>query len=124
MEAAELYKNAFGLTPDPEMTCFNEEGSYEHVSLMHGDTEVVAVAEDSFDLHDSKTAQGKRPVMSFNVSGLGSREAVDHAYAVLSKEARINDNPNGPEAPGWDADGTVYGFNVLDKFGVHWWVCN
>jgi len=123
LEAAELYKNALNLTPDPEMTGYNEDGTYEHVSLMFGDTEVVAVAEDSLDLHDDKLAQNKRPVMSFNVSQLGTREAVDHAFAVLSKEARINDNPNGPESPFWDDDGVVYGFSLLDKFGVHWWIC-
>ena len=119
-----MYKNALNLTPDPEMTGYNKDGTYEHVSLMHGDVEIIAVAEDSLDLHDDRLAQNKRPVMSFNISKLDTREAVDHAYAVLSREARINDNPNGPESPFWDDDGVVYGFSLLDKFGVHWWICN
>ena len=58
--------------------------------------------------------------MSFNVDGLVSREAVDHAYAVLSKEARINDNPDGPGTPFWADEGEFYAFSLLDKFGVHW----
>ena len=124
LEAAELYKNALNLTPDPEMTAYNEDGTYGHVSLMYGGVEIVAIAEDSLDLHDDKLVQNKRPVMSFNVSQLGTRESVDHAYAVLSKDARINDNPNGPKSPCWDDDGVVYGFSLLDKFGVHWWICN
>jgi len=84
LEAAELYKDALNLTPDPEMTGYNEDGAYEHVSLMYGDTKIFAVAEDSLDLHDDKLAQNKRPVMSFNVSQLSTREAYDHAYAVCT----------------------------------------
>ena len=123
LEAAELYKLALNLTPDPAMTAFNEDGTYEHVSLMYGDAEIVAVAEDSLDEHDDIIARNKRPIMSFNVSGLESRDAVDHAYAVLSKEARINDNPDGPGAPFWAGEDDVYGFSLLDKHGVHWSIC-
>jgi len=64
----------------------------------------------------------KRPVMSFNTWGLDTREAVDHAYRLFSAEARINESPDGPTIADWDDSGTVYGFTVVDKFGVHWWV--
>jgi len=122
LEAAALYQKAFNLTPDPNMTGFNEDGTYEHVSLMSGDTEIIAVAEDSLGLHSDKVVRDKIPVMAFNVSKLGTKEAVDHAYTVLSAEARINNNPNGPECPSWDADENEYWFGLVDKFGVCWGV--
>ena len=122
LEAAELYKRAFNLTPDPEMTGYNEDGTYEHVSLMYGETEIVALAEDWADLHDDLIAANKCPVMSFNVYELGTREAVDRAYAALSEEARVNKNPDGPCAPFWNREGDLYGFGLTDKFGVHWGV--
>ena len=105
--------------PNPEMTCFNADGTYEHVSLMSGENEIIYVAEDTLGLCHTET---KRPVMAFNACSLGTKEAVDHAYAVLSAEARINESPNGPTVAGWDNTGTVYGFSVVDKFGVYWWI--
>ena len=120
IEAAALYQNALNLTQG--MTALNDDGTYEHISLMCGEDEIIAVAEDSLDLHHDKTANGKCPVMSFNVYELGTREAVDHAYATLSAQARINQNPEGPTIAFWDDTGTVYGFSLMDKFGVHWWI--
>jgi len=60
--------------------------------------------------------------MFFNVWDLGTREAVDHAYTVLSPDARWNENPDGPAAPWWDDEGKVYAFALIDKFGIHWWI--
>jgi mRNA interferase MazF len=122
LEAVELYKKAFNLNPSPEMTAYNDDGTYEHISLMYGEKEIIAVAEDANDLHDDNLTKNKLPVMAFNVSGLGTREAVDHAYFILSAEARINENPNGPAAPGWDDEGNAYWFSLMDKFGVYWGV--
>ena len=122
LEAVALYQKAFNLTLNPNMTFFNEDGTYTHVSLMSGENEIIAVAEDSLELHSNKIAGDKIPVMAFNVYKLGSREAVDHAYAVLSAEARINESPDGPTCPFWDEDGNEYWFSLVDKFGVYWGV--
>jgi hypothetical protein len=122
LEAVKLYVEAFNLTLNPDMTGFNEDGTYEHVSLMSGENEILAVAENSNDLHSGEILGNKIPIMAFNAYGLGTREAVDHAYAVLSAEARFNENPEGPACPFWDRDGTEYWFSLVDKYGVYWGV--
>ena len=122
VEAAALYQKAFNLVPG--MTALNDDGTYEHLSLMSGENEIIAIAEDKLDYHDDKVGRGKCPVMSCNVYDFNTKEEVDHAYAVLSEGARWNENPDGPGAPVWDkeGDGDVYGFSLMDKFGVHWGV--
>ena len=122
IEAVSLYQKAFNITPNPDMTAFNEDGTYEHVSLMFGENEIIAVAEDSNDECGDILTSNKRPLMAFNVSGLGTKEAVDHAYSILSVGARINDSPTGPAAPFWDEEGNEYWFSLVDKFGVYWGV--
>jgi len=120
LEAVALYIKAFNLTSNPNMTAFNDDGTYEHVSLMSGENEIVAVAENSDNAHSSAIKGGKVPSMAFNVYDLGTREAVDHAFVILSEKARINQNPNGPEVPFWNEDGTEYWFGLVDKFGIFW----
>ena len=118
LEAAELYQKAFNLTKG--MTALNEDGTYEHISLMSGENEIIAIAEGSDDFCCDVILKDRCPIMSFNVAGLGTREAIDHAYAVLSEGARHNNNPDGPNIACWDDTDTVYSFNLVDKFGVHW----
>ena len=122
VEAAELYIKAFNLTPDPEMTHMNDQGSYAHISLMFGENEIIAIAEGSENFCTDVVLKERCPIMAFNLSELGSKEAINHAHAVLSEEARHNNNPNGPNIACWDDTGTVYSFNLVDKFGVHWGV--
>ena len=122
LNAVVLYQKAFNLTLNPDMTAFNDDSTYEHVSLMSGNNEILAVAEDSHNLHNDMVADNKVPIMAFNVYQLGTREAVDHAFTVLSAEARINENPNGPSCPFWCEDGNEYWFGLVDKFGVYWGV--
>jgi len=120
VEAFELYKNALRL--ETGMYFLNEDGTLEHADLIDGDNPIIAVAEDSTNRHSKKIADDKKSVMFFNVWGLGAREAVDHAYKVLSKEARLDENMDGPSIAHWDDTGTVYSFSLTDKFGVHWWI--
>jgi len=117
LEAAEIYCKAFNLTLNPDMTFFNENGTYEHVSLMFGETEVLAVAEDV-----TNKIINTKSVMAFNFYDLGSREAVDHAFSVLNVDALFNENPNGPKSPFWDSENNEYWFSLVDKFGVYWGV--
>jgi hypothetical protein len=120
LEAAEFYQKAFNLTKG--MIALNENGTYEHISLMFEKNEIIAIAEASEDFCCDVILKDRCPVMAFNISGLGTREAVDHAYAVLSEDARHNNNPEGPNIACWDDTDTVYSFNLVDKFGVHWGV--
>ena len=117
-EAAAFYQKAFGLTIG--MTDMNDDGTYKHVSLMSGETEILAIGEDSDNLTYYDDKSNKEPI-SINIWELETNEAVDHAFAVLRDGAyRIDDKPDSPE---WDKDFGHYGFSVLDKYGVNWWVC-
>lgn len=118
IEAVAFYQKAFNLTLG--MTALNEDGTYEHVSLMDGDDEFLCVAEDKMDRHNDKVVDNKCPVMSFNVYPVATRKALHHAYAVLSEDARFNENPDGPVPPFWNEN--MLSFTLLDKFGVHWGV--
>ena len=106
------------------MYCLNQDGTLEHADLLDGDNAIIAVAEDSLNLHSDKIVDSKQSIMFFNVWDLGTREAVDHAYAMLSADARWNENPDGPATPWWDDEGKVYAFALVDKFGVHWWIAS
>ena len=48
-EAAVFYQEAFGLNFG--MTSQNPDGTYEHVSLMSGENEILAIGEDSKNMH-------------------------------------------------------------------------
>ena len=119
-EAVALYQEAFGLTIG--MTDLWDDGLYRHVSLMSGETEIISLNEDRYNNHYDIADKSKLPFFAINVAPLGTREAVDHAYNVLSAEARVNENPNGPESPDWDNEGSEYWFSLVDKFGVYWGV--
>ena len=116
VEAVAFYQNAFNLTIG--MNFFDENGRYAHASLMSGENEVLAIAEDINNSNSHEIKDGKLPVMTFNCYGLGTDEAVQHAYNVLSEGAVRNENPNGPAPVPWSA----LCFTVVDKYGVHWWV--
>jgi len=114
--AVDFYQRAFNWTLG--MNFKHPDGTYEHASLMFGEHEVLAVAEDGNDKSSPEIQGGKWPVMSFNCYDLKSREAVDQAYNVLSEDACGTENPDGPAPLPWNE----YCFYLVDKFGVHWWV--
>ncbi len=115
-EAVRMYQAAVGWTKG---MCFQRpNGTYEHVSLMSGEREMLAVAEDADGICSPETVGGKAPVMSFNCYDLGTREAVDLAYSVLSEGARFTENPGGPGPLPWND----YCFYLVDRYGVYWWV--
>ena len=116
IEAVAFYQKAFNANLG--MNILDANGVYEHASLMFGEREILAVAEDKNDTNSPLVQNGKLPVMSFNCYDLGSREAVDQAYKVLSEDARSTENPGGPAPLPWNE----YCFYLVDKFGVYWWV--
>lgn len=115
VEAVAFYQRAFNWTIG--MNFKGSDETYAHASLMFGEREVLAVAECANDTSSPEIQSGKMPVMSFNCCNL-SREAVDQAYNVLSDGARNTENPDGPTPKPWNE----YCFNLVDKFGVRWWV--
>ena len=117
VEDAAFYQKAFGLTIG--MTDMNDDGTYKHVSLMSGETEILAIGEDSDNISYYGDASDKQPI-SINIWELGTKEAVDNAFAVLREGAyRADDAPGSPE---WDKELGHYAFGVLDKYGVNWGV--
>ncbi|MCL2508915.1 MAG: VOC family protein [Oscillospiraceae bacterium] len=117
-EAAAFYQKAFGLTIG--MTDMNDDGTYKHVSLMFGKTEILAIGENSDNISYYSNVSNEEPI-SINLWELATNEAVDHAFTVLREGAyRIDNKPDSPE---WDNDFEHYGFSVLDKYGVNWWIC-
>jgi len=120
VEAVDFYCRAFNLTIG--MNFKGPDGTYVHAALTTKGTwwrkpaDMLAVAEDGRGAQ-AVTQDGQWPVMSFDCWGL-SREAVDQAWRVLSEGALSNDNPDGPGPVPWNE----YCFNVVDKFGVYWWV--
>jgi len=118
VDAAAFYQAAFGLVIG--MTDMNPDGTYKHVSLLSGDTEILAIGENPENTCYYDAAKRKDPI-SINLWELGSNEAVDRAFAVLSTGAhRIDAAPGTPE---WADEGEFYAFSVIDKYGVNWWVC-
>jgi len=116
VDAVAFYQRAFDWTIG--MNFKNPDGTYAHASLMSGEREVLAVAEDGNPATRTVSLDGKWPAMAFNCAGLNSREAVDRAYDVLSEGARTTSNPGGPASVPWNE----YCFTLVDKFGVYWWV--
>ena len=48
-KAVPFYQEAFGLTIG--MTAQNSDGTYEHISLMSGKNEILAIGEDKDNIH-------------------------------------------------------------------------
>lgn len=114
VEAVEFYQRAFDVTLG--MNFKNDDGTFSHASLMSGDNEILAIAENKNNPRKPSMENGNG--MSFNCYGLGTREAVLRAFDVLSEGALNNENPNGPGPLPW----CDYCFYLTDKFGIHWWV--
>jgi len=116
IEAAEMYMNALDLKPG--LTVKHDDGTYAHLSLMHGDKEILSMTERR---HVISEEQAREPydatpgTAGFGIYGL-SKEAVYSAYEVLKMDAKkIVDEPkNSP----W----LELFFIVIDKFGVGWQV--
>ena len=116
IEAAEMYIKAFGLTPG--LTVKHDDGTYAHLSLMHGKIEVLSMTERR---HATSEGQARRPYDAMpGTAGLGiyglSKEAIYSAYEILKKDAKeILDKP---QSCPW----LELFFIVTDKFGVGWQV--
>lgn len=111
VEAAEIYCRAFGA--EISFQSKDERGAYEHCVLSVGGERFMALSEAPAGCDTSpKTAW---QTMAFNVFGLGSEQAVRRAYDALREGGTVID-PLGP-CP-WSACCA----NLIDRFGVFWWI--
>jgi uncharacterized glyoxalase superfamily protein PhnB len=115
-EAAEAYCKAFGMTMG--FSVMHGDGTYAHLSLMRGETEVLSMTErrHAIDGEQAKLPYDAQPgTAGFGVYGL-TKEAVYSAYDVLKDGAKkIVDEPQS--CPWLE----LY-FIVVDRFGVGWQV--
>lgn len=112
LEAVEMYCKAFGAEITLEFK--NAAGdAYEHCELSVNGQLFMAVSEAPEECDVSPKSRWQ--TMAFNVYGMGSEEAVCNAYDVLRDGGTVIDTL-GP-CP-WNACCS----NLIDKFGVFWWI--
>lgn len=116
LEAVEFYKEAFGMTLG-----YNEkfpDGTYMHAELQKDGKTVFAVSEAENGelvaaMHEM-LEKGISPTTSCGI-GFGTEEEVRKAYDMLSAEGVVR-RPLG-SLP-WSACSA----DVLDKYGVYWYI--
>ena len=116
IEAAEMYKTAFGLTHG--ISVKHDDGTYAHLSLMHGELEILSMTENKHVTNGEIIKQSNNIVSGIANIGLYglTKDEVYKAYEVLKKEAiKITDKP---QSVPWLE---LY-FILTDKFGVGWQV--
>ncbi|WP_449386091.1 VOC family protein [Cellulomonas soli] len=112
LEAAALYCEAFGATRVLEI--LDDTGqAYAHCELARDGGLFLAVSEAPPECDTSPRTTWQR--MAFNVFDVGDEQAVRHAVAVLSEGGTMLDEL-GP------CDWNPFCANVVDRFGVFWWV--
>lgn len=112
MEAVAMYCKAFGLEISFEVK--NEaKDAYIHCELSLKGQLFMAVSEapDTCDTSQKTNWQ----TMAFNVSDMRKEAAVKNAYDVLKEGGTVID-PLGP------CDWNSCCANIVDKFGVFWWI--
>lgn len=114
MEAARVYCDAFGA--EITRAFVSEDGKgYAHCELSVNGEGFLALAEAKRPYDASVVQQMKWETMTFNVFEMGSREAVDHALAVLSEGGVVLE-------PIQELPWNPYNATVIDKYGVCWWI--
>ena len=114
LEAAKLYCDAFGAEITREMKK-HDGTAYAHCELSVNGEGFLALAEAANPCDVELIHKMKWETMTFNVFEMGSREAVLHAFEVLS-DGGVVLHPIG--ALPWNE----YNATVIDKYGVCWWI--
>jgi len=112
IEAVDMYCKAFGLEKSLEIKD-ETQNAYAHCELTLNGEMFMAVSEAPQSCDVSKKTSWQ--TMAFNVYDMGTEEAVRKAYDVLSHGGTVID-PLGP------CDWNPYCSNLIDKFGVFWWI--
>lgn len=112
IEAVQMYCKAFGAEISFEIK--DKSGNaYEHCELSVNGQLFMAVSEAPDTCDTGK--KSKWQTMAFNVYDMGSEDAVRNAYDILRDGGTVID-PIGP-CP-WNPCCS----NLIDKFGVFWWI--
>jgi uncharacterized glyoxalase superfamily protein PhnB len=112
VEAVETYCKAFGAEIGFQIKD-EARNVYEHCELWMNGHLFMAVSEAPEGCDTSKKCAWQ--TMAFNVYDMGSKEVVQNAYDVLRDGGTVID-PLGP------CDWNPYCSNLIDKFGVFWWI--
>ena len=112
--AAEIYCKAFGAEITREF--INEDNTaYEHCELSVNGEGFLALAEAKNPCDISIVHKNKWETMTFNVFEMGTIEAVDNAFRVLSDGGVVLE-------PIHELPWCKYCATIIDKFGVCWWI--
>ena len=112
--AAEIYCKAFGAEITREF--INEDNTaYEHCELSVNGEGFLALAEAKNPCDISIVHKNKWETMTFNVFEMGTIEAVDNAFRVLSDGGVVLE-------PIHELPWSKYCATIIDKFGVCWWI--
>jgi PhnB protein len=112
LDAVDRYCRAFELEKGFEIK--NEAGNeYMHCELIRNGQLFMAVSEAPEDRDTSSKTTWQ--TMAFNVYDMGSEEAVQRAFDLLQEGGTVLDSP-GP------CDWNAYCSNVIDRYGVFWWI--
>lgn len=114
-EAVPFYQKAFGATLGYNVK--NPDGTYMHAELMMEGTLLLALSESGSSTgaeNMKRYSSTDYPTMNFSVK-LDSAEDVKRTYEILSEGGNIL-LPLGPLP--WSACCT----NVVDRFGVFWYI--
>ena len=114
IEAAEFYCKAFGA--EITRAFFNDAGTaYEHCELSVNGEGILALAEAKKPYDVETIHKQKLETMTCNAFEIGSVEAVENAYRVLSNGGVILEPIH--EEP-WNKCCAT----IIDKYGVCWWI--
>lgn len=113
-EAAKTYCKAFGAEITREFK--NEaDTAYEHCELSVNGEGFLALAEASNPCDIEVVHKNKWETMTFNVFEMGSEEAVNNAFEVLSEGGVVIE-------PIHELPWSKYNATIIDKYGVCWWI--
>lgn len=112
MEAVDVYCKAFGASISLQVKDQTRD-AYAHCELSVNGQLFMAVSEAPDTCDVSK--KGVWQTMAFNAYDMGTEEAVRNAYDVLREGGTVID-PLGP------CDWNRLCSNLIDKFGVFWWI--
>ena len=111
VDAAEAYCRAFGVQITFQIR--KEDGTYAHCELSMGDRPFIALSEAPPDCEPVPAYPWR--TMAFNVYEMGTEDAVRNAFQVLSEGGTVV-TAVGP------CDWSACCANVIDRFGVFWWI--
>ena len=111
VEAAQNYCKAFGAEISFQITDTN--GMYAHCELSVDDKLFLALSEAPQNCEQVTSCCWR--TMAFNVYDLGTEEAVRNAFEILAEGGTVID-------PVGSCDWSKCCANVIDKYGVFWWL--